>query len=1034
MADNGDEKVGGVKLDLNIDGDKIRGQIESISKDAAKDAKVKAQQIAAIYKKLGIDATTASVMAWEHVDRNSKAKSKSVIKSIKNIGKQSQSTASMFSSVMGGAISKIGAMAAAAFSVGAITRFTKECLNLGSDLTEVQNVVDVTFGSMSERVNEFARNAMDTIGMSETVTKKYMGTFGSMSKAMGITGNQMYEMSETVTKMTGDVSSFYNLDSDTAYTKLKSIWTGETETLKDLGVVMTQTNLEQYALNNGLGKTYANMTQQEKLMLRYQYVMDALSDSVGDFNRTQNTWANQTRILTLRMDALKASIGQGLINLFTPILVMINKVLAGLQSIVDAFQKFTSFITGNQAGDNAAGSLASISAAAEDASDSVEGTGASASKAAKAIKRSLAGFDQITKLSDTSDSGSGGGGGGGSAAIDFGSGTGVLDVAKEKLSGIQQLWTDMQENFKNGFEIGANGANFDKAKENLENFKQSFKDMLKDPKLQAASKEFSNSLSLNLGKVFGSGKSLAVTFMENFTGGAAKWMENNKGRLAKNLAHIYGNWSDIFDSMGDFSVAFADIMEIFRSDDATSITADIMGLFSDAFMGTLELESSFASDLISTILDPITENKDTIKKAFEEILDPLADITDQMKLFSGDIWDTMQRAYDFSIKPAFEDVKEVWNDYLGSDQFSSHFEEISQALERVNTILSPVLDALRKLFGYAAGAEAEEMGKKVRFYGQGAIGILDAILTVISKVITFIANMATGAYEAGVKVGTAIRDFKKNFTATVATVQAKLNTLKTDISAFATNSINSIKGAFQGIPAWFAGIFNTVKANIQNAFSGSTIASYARNALQAIQTVFATIPDWMHSKFAEAWARVKSVFSAGGQIFVGIQEGISSGLRTTVNGLISGINAIIRVPFRNINSMLNMIRSVSVLGKMPFQKFWGVNPISIPEIPMLAQGGYIKPNTPRLALIGDNRTQGEIVSPEDKMREVVQEAIAMANGSGLTAEIVALLREILTLLRELNVDVYIDGEKATDKIVKIINRHTRQKGVCEIIF
>lgn len=174
--------------------------------------------------------------------------------------------------------------------------------------------------------------------------KDDMGVFGQMSNAMGITGQAALDMAEDVTGLTGDVASFYNLGTDEAYTKLKSIWTGETETLKDLGVVMTQTNLDQYALNNGFGKTTAKMTEQEKVMLRYQYVTSALSNATGDFVKTQDSWANQTRILTLRFEQLKASFGKGFIALFTPILRGLNSALAGLQKVADGFATFTQML------------------------------------------------------------------------------------------------------------------------------------------------------------------------------------------------------------------------------------------------------------------------------------------------------------------------------------------------------------------------------------------------------------------------------------------------------------------------------------------------------------------------------------------------------------------------------------------------------------------------------------------------------------------------------------------------------------------
>lgn len=136
---------------------------------------------------------------------------------------------------LGSAVKKIGMLIGGAFAVGKLAQFGKECVELGSDLAEVQNVVDVTFTTMSDKVNEFAKNAMTSAGLSETMAKRYVGTFGAMSKSFGFSEAQAYDMSTALTQLTGDVASFYNISQDLAYTKLKSVFTGETETLKDLG-------------------------------------------------------------------------------------------------------------------------------------------------------------------------------------------------------------------------------------------------------------------------------------------------------------------------------------------------------------------------------------------------------------------------------------------------------------------------------------------------------------------------------------------------------------------------------------------------------------------------------------------------------------------------------------------------------------------------------------------------------------------------------------------------------------------------------
>ena len=249
---------------------------------------------------------------------------------------------------LGSAVKKIGLLIGGAFAVGKLAQFGKECVELGSDLAEVQNVVDVTFTTMSDKVNEFAKNAMTSAGLSETMAKRYVGTFGAMSKSFGFSEAQAYDMSTALTQLTGDVASFYNISQDLAYIKLKSVFTGETETLKDLGVVLTQSALDQYALANGYGKTTSEMTEQEKVALRLAFVQKQLSAASGDFIRTSGSWANQVRVMQLQLQSLKATVGQGLINIFTPVLKVINTLLGKLATLANAFKSFTELITGKK--------------------------------------------------------------------------------------------------------------------------------------------------------------------------------------------------------------------------------------------------------------------------------------------------------------------------------------------------------------------------------------------------------------------------------------------------------------------------------------------------------------------------------------------------------------------------------------------------------------------------------------------------------------------------------------------------------------
>lgn len=227
-------------------------------------------------------------------------------------------------------IGSLTSMLAKLVSAAAITKFTKECIQAASDLQEVANVTNVTFGQSANVVNEWAKKQAANFGLSETSAKRYIGTYGTMAKQFNFTTEQAAKMGVEITKLTGDVASFYNLDDKASATKLKSVFTGETESLKELGVVMTEANLNNYALEKGFGKTVKDMNEHEKVLLRYSFVMDKLSHTQGDFQRTSDGWANSVRKLKLNYENLKIEIGNELLPVAGQAL---SAITSGLQVI-----------------------------------------------------------------------------------------------------------------------------------------------------------------------------------------------------------------------------------------------------------------------------------------------------------------------------------------------------------------------------------------------------------------------------------------------------------------------------------------------------------------------------------------------------------------------------------------------------------------------------------------------------------------------------------------------------------------------------
>jgi len=233
---------------------------------------------------------------------------------------------------LGSVASKAGAIATAAIVGAGAAMGTAGVysINLASDLEEVQNVVDTTFGKNANIINDWAKKAGKSFGLSELEAKKFNGTMGAMLKSMGLTDDQILEMSTSMVGLSGDFASFYNLPAEEAFAKIRSGISGETEPLKQLGINMSVANLEAFALAKGINKSYSEMTQAEQATLRYNYLMSVTADAQGDFAKTSDSFANQMRILKLNISDLAASLGKILLPIATSVIKKITEITGAL--------------------------------------------------------------------------------------------------------------------------------------------------------------------------------------------------------------------------------------------------------------------------------------------------------------------------------------------------------------------------------------------------------------------------------------------------------------------------------------------------------------------------------------------------------------------------------------------------------------------------------------------------------------------------------------------------------------------------------
>lgn len=786
-----------------------------------------------------------------------------------------QNIANKSGGAIAGSFKKIGVAVAAAFSVSKIVSFSKECIELGSNVAEVQNVVDVAFKTMNQNVNNFANNAVEQFGLSQLVTKKYMGTFGAMSQAFGFTEKQAYEMSKTLTGLAGDVASFYNLSTDEAYTKLKSVFTGETESLKDLGVVMTQSALDQYALANGYGKTTAKMSEQEKVALRYSFVLKQLEMASGDFVRTQDSWANQTRVLSLRFDELKASIGQGLINLFTPLIKVINSVLARLQVLASSFKSFTDMITGNVNSGNSSG-FSSLAESATDVSGAVDGIGDSAKKTQKAL-RGLRNFDILNNMtsakSDSSNVGSSASNIG-MGAIDFESVSSSMDTAFSK--SFEEFFKPLQNSWdRYGGEIFAN------IKKAVGNFKKLFKEL---------------------------GKS----FKNVWTNGTAETALN----------HILSITSNIIETVGNLAGAFTNAWA--NAGNGNAIVQNMCDWYNNLL---------YIVDSISASITEFTSSPE-FQEFANSTIESITAITDTIS-HVGDV------------------LRELWDEYgkVTFEQMLTTLAKLGTAINKVWKVIQPVVSWI-----------IENVLKKVI---ERMIDRTKAFWEMLEGVADFVVGVFSGDWSR------AWDGIKECFDGALHFMKAQFEVMFGPMIDKFKLGWETVKSVWQGAGNFFSGIW------------------------QGIKNAFGSVGTWFKDTFSKAWENVRNVFSTGGRVFDGIKDGIETTFKMVVNRLISGINRIIKVPFNKINEVLNKLRSAQVAGVRPFE---GLPYISTPSIPYLAQGGYFKANQPTLAMVGDNMTQDEVVTPVPKMQDALRTVLNEQKGN---TEIVSLLKQIINLLKNI---------------------------------
>ena len=776
------------------------------------------------------------------------------------------------------------------FNIGyGLLNFGKSMFTLGSDVTEVKNVVDVAFGGMAQSAYDFAKTAQEQFGLSELSALRYSGILMSMFNASGIAQRDAAEMSTTLTGLAGDLASFYNIDQDDAFTKLRSALAGEVEPMRALGVDMTVASMEAYALSQGITESWQSMSQAEKVMLRYNYLMSVTSAQQNDFQRTQQSFANQTRLLTLNLQQLAATLGQGLIAAVLPAVQALNKLFAVLQKAAVAVRNFFYVLTGYEGGgssgiandfSSAADSVADIGTSGTDAASGLD----DANKAAKKLTRTLFGFDEMNVLNapPTDDTSTGTGGSGGGGIGDGGLG-GLED-------GLNNLGGKEPEKYVNAWAERIRKAflaeDWEKLGEEiawgLNKGLQKVYDVISwdnvGPKITAFTTAFTttfNSLVDHfdwdlLGRTVGAGVNTVVNTLNQLIDGI-DWT-----KLGKSFAIGFNGLVDE-----------VDWFELGR-------------LFGNKFMIAWDTLYGFVSKLkwdevgkaLANGLNGMVEeiNLATVAKAISGLA---VGILEALKnLFRDADWSAIG-------KEIVDGLKAVDWGGLAGGLFGAGLELIKGLLEAFGELPLPVQ--------IAAGAVATFFGAfKVTSLISGAIGLISSfvgwitssggIIGALGSLVSFLGGPVTLAIMGVIAVGALIIANWEDISAAAKklgkwigekfdeAVKAAKNAWA-DISNWFGDRWEDIRSALSSVPEQFRKWFSDARKNVENTFK--SIGNWFRDRWQDIKNALSSVPEtfrnWFHNAyknvqniwinikkwFSDRWTDIKNVFSPVASTFSG---------------------------------------------------------------------------------------------------------------------------------------------------------------------
>ena len=892
---------------------------------------------------------------------------------------------------------RLGKFAAFGLGIRALSNLGKAALDASSDLQEVQNVVDVSFrelddagnvvSDMTYKIEGFAQTCIEKFGMSEFAAKQTAGSFMAMGKSMGLSMEEASDMAVTLTGLTGDFSSFYNISQDYARVAMSAVYTGETETLKRYGIVLTEANLQQYAQSKGIETTVKKMDARDKAILRYMYIMDATKDMEGDFVRTQDSWANSTRVLAQLWNQFLIALGSGLISILSPMVQVLGQVVQRLTQFVQVLWQALSNIFGFQLQDitkQASGAAGAVG----DLSDSTDELGESIDKAGKKAKKHLANFDELNNITTPKNSGSGGGGAGlglGDMGLDT---SGLWDPTKK-----DSPWSDIDNLYDLGKWIGdklsdmMESIDWEKIYRKAKGFGVGLATFLNGLISTDLFKDVGHTIAgalntaiyaaLTFGQTFDwtqFGEKLAAGVNEFFTTFDFKsfakainvWVQGLFRTIKTFIKEV--NWKDVFKGIKDFF---------------TTLEPETIAII----LGFVALKKLIGLSLGSVILEGIKSglNIKSLPAIFNNFGKAIG------KAWSGINWMDFINSHQplLVIYKILGQMTSAWaagakllftGGKASAAQSALTFMSIGMKLiAGIPAILGGAIIAVKNFFDMWKNGWSvlktifEAIGIALAAIGAVILGAPALVAGVIAGIVFAISQIVIVVHDNWDAIkswwsGTAVPFFQMvwnyivQFISNIAAgIKEKVMLIVNVIASVIRGSISTISAVFNGIKNTISSILNAIKTTIisivQSIVTGSTAP--LQNMKTAWVNVFNTIKSSIVNIMSSMWNGIRNVINS-----------ILSGIQSMANNVINGINTVIRA----MNAIPKINLSIPTVGQI--------------SIPHLAKGAVIPPNKEFLAVLGDQSSGTNIEAPLDTIKQALAEVMATSGGVQDTGDIV----------------------------------------------